>query len=315
MPSPDRGAALHAALTAAPLPTIEPAVREDGGLVRVRLDIAYDGTDFAGWARQDGLRTVQGDLEAALATVLRLPAPPGLTVAGRTDAGVHARGQVAHADIPVPAWAAVPGRMPVPPAGALVRRLAGLLAPDVRVLAVAPAPPGFDARFSALARRYAYRVSDAPGGVDPLRRREVLWNPRRLDPELLNAAAAGLVGEHDFAAYCKPRLDRDGRRASTVRHLARLAWDREPDGLLVADVRADAFCHNMVRALVGALLAVGEGRRPPDWPAAVLAAGRRDSAVQVAPPHGLTLEEVRYPPDAALAARAEQTRRPREPAG
>jgi tRNA pseudouridine38-40 synthase len=291
----------------------EPALPPEGGLVRVRLGIAYDGTDFAGWARQPGLRTVQGEVETGLATILRLAEPPVLTVAGRTDAGVHARGQVAHVDVPAPNWAAVPGRLPFPPGDALTRRLAGVLPPDVRVLAAAPAPVGFDARFSALARRYAYRISDALGGVEPLRRAEGLWHPRALDVDAMNAGSAPLVGEHDFAAYCRRRLDRDGREASTVRRLLRFGWARDPHGLLVAAVEADAFCHNMVRALVGALLAVGEGRRPVTWPAEVLAGRVRDSGVNVVPPHGLTLEEVRYPAAADLAARAATTRRPRVP--
>lgn len=291
----------------------EPALPDEGGLVRVRLQIAYDGTSFAGWARQPGLRTVQGELEAGLATILRLGGPPGLTVAGRTDAGVHARGQVAHADIPAAHWAALPGRLPFGPAESLVRRLAGVLPADVRVSGAAPAPPGFDARFSALARRYAYRVTDAPGGPDPLHRAAVLWHPRPLDPVAMTTASGRLVGEHDFAAYCKRREDRDGTPASTVRRLVRFGWARGADGVLVADVEADAFCHNMVRSLVGALLAVGEGRRGVEWPAEILAARARDSAVNVVPPHGLTLEQVYYPADDDLAARAETTRRPRRP--
>jgi tRNA pseudouridine38-40 synthase len=238
--------------------------------------------------------------------VLRLPAPPLLTVAGRTDAGVHARGQVAHVDVPASNWAAVPGRMSAAPAEAMVRRLAGLLPRDVRVHEVAVAPPGFDARFGALARRYAYRVCDTPGGVDPLRRADVLWHPRDLDVAAMDRAARSLMGEHDFAAFCKLR---EGQ--STVRRLLRFGWTRDAAGLLVADVEADAFCHHMVRALVGASFAVGEGRRPVEWPAAVLASRTKDSAVQVVAAHGLTLEEVRYPADADLAARAAQTRRPR----
>ncbi|MGQ0632860.1 MAG: tRNA pseudouridine(38-40) synthase TruA [Sporichthyaceae bacterium] len=289
-------------------------VRITPGAVRVRLDLAYDGTAFAGWARQDGQRTVAGELESALRVVLRLAEPPPMSVAGRTDAGVHARGQVAHVDIPESAWAAVVGRMPVEPGHALVRRLAGMLPRDVRVFRAAPAAPGFDARFSAMGRRYAYRISDAPGGVDPLRRADVLWHPRELDVAQMDAAAALLVGEHDFAAFCKRR-----EGASTVRHLSRFGWAREPGALIVADVEADAFCHHMVRALVGASLAVGEGRRPAPWPAQVLAARVKDSGVQIVAPHGLTLEEVRYPADSDLAARAATTRRPRfarsEPAG
>lgn len=274
--------------------------------MRVRLDLGYDGTGFAGWASQPGLRTVQGVLGEALGRVLRLEPPPGLTVAGRTDAGVHARGQVCHLDVPEPAWHALPGRSGRAPGAALVHRLAGVLPPDVRVRAAAVAPTGFDARFSAVRRRYAYRVSDAPWGVDPLRRLDVLAHRRPLDAVAMDAACAGLLGEHDFVAYCRPRPG-----ASTVRCLQELRWTREADGLLVATVVADAFCHHMVRALVGALLAVGEGRRRVGWPAQVLHARRRDGAVTVAPAHGLTLEEVGYPAEAELAERARVARRSR----
>ena len=270
-----------------------------GGLVRIRLDLGYDGTDFAGWARQPGRRTVEGVLSEALATVLRLSPAPRLTVAGRTDAGVHARGQVAHVDLPdVP---------PVDPAD-LGHRLRGLLPADVRVRSVRFAPSGFDARFAAVLRRYVYRVCDDPSGVDPLRRRDVLWHRRRLDLDAMNAAAAGLIGEHDFAAYCRPR-----EGASTVRRLDQLTWarDRDDDGVLEATVCADAFCHNQVRAIVGALVAVGEGRRPVSWPATVLVAGVRDPAVTVVPAHGLTLVEVTYPPDGQLAARVHSARQKR----
>jgi tRNA pseudouridine38-40 synthase len=263
--------------------------------VRLRIDLAYDGSGFSGWAAQPGRRTVEDVLAAALGRVLRLPGPPGLTVAGRTDAGVHARGQVAHADVPAGAWTVV--RRPLD-------RLAAVLPADVRVHAVGPAPDGFDARFSALWRRYSYRVCDDPARADPLRRHETLWSFRRLDLAAMNEAARSLAGEHDFAAFCRRR-----EGATTVRALRVLDWRRDADGLAVATVVADAFCHNMVRALVGALLAVGEGRRPPGWPAGVLAAAVRDPAVRVVAPHGLCLEEVGYPPPAELAARAAETRR------
>lgn len=279
-----------------------------GGLLRVRLDLGYDGTGFSGWAAQPGLRTVQEVLEEALGRVLRLAPPPRLTVAGRTDAGVHARGQVCHADLPPEAWSAVPGRSQRSPGEALVRRLAAVLPADVRVRSVEPAPAGFDARFSAVRRGYAYRVSDAAWGVDPLRRLHVLAHRRTLDVDRLNAASAALVGEHDFVAYCRPR-----EGATTVRTLHELRWDRDADGVLVGRVVADAFCHHMVRALAGALLAVGEGHRPVGWPAEVLAARRRDGAVTVAPAHGLTLERVDYPADDQLASRA-RTARARRPA-
>lgn len=267
--------------------------------VRLRLDISYDGTDFSGWARQPTRRTVQGELEQALAKVLRLSAV-SLTCAGRTDAGVHARGQVAQADVPVTVWEREGERA--------LHRLAGVLPKDVRVTAVGQAPPGFDARFSPLFRRYVYRVSDAPYGVEPLLRRSVLWHRRPLDADRMNEAARLLSGEHDFAAFCKKR-----EGATTVRELLRLEWERVDTYVLHGTVQADAFCHNMVRALVGALLAVGDGRREEAWPARVLEAGVRDSAVHVVGPHGLSLEEVRYPADGDLAERAASTRRVREP--
>jgi tRNA pseudouridine38-40 synthase len=266
--------------------------------VRIRIDLSYDGTGFSGWAAQPDRRTVEGVLAETLGHVLRLPAAPRLTVAGRTDTGVHARGQVAHADLPDAVWAAH--------ADAALRRLARALPPDIRVRAIGPAPDGFDARFSALWRRYSYRVCDDPATADPLRRHETLWHPRGLDLAAMNAAADTLTGEHDFAAFCRRR-----EGATTVRALRRLDWRRDDDGVAVACVVADAFCHNMVRALVGALLAVGEGSRPPSWPSAVLAAAVRDPAVRVVPPHGLCLEEVRYPAPGQLAARAALTRRVR----
>jgi tRNA pseudouridine38-40 synthase len=227
--------------------------------------------------------------------VLRLPAPVRLTVAGRTDSGVHARGQVAHADLPADAWAAH--------ADAALRRLSRALPPDLRVRSIAMAADGFDARFSALWRRYAYRICDDPARADPLRRHDTFWNLRHLDLDAMNEAAALLLGEHDFAAFCRRR-----EGASTVRALETLEWIRDDPHLIVAHVAADAFCHSMVRSLVGALLAVGEHRRPPDWLAGLLRHATRASEVTVAPAHGLTLVGVDYPDDDQLAARAEQTR-------
>jgi tRNA pseudouridine38-40 synthase len=272
---------------------------------RLRLDVSYDGAGFRGWASQPALRTVQGDLEAALSTVLRTDGV-GVTCAGRTDAGVHARGQVVHVDVDEERLAAAAGRSSDPPVDVLVRRLNGVLDPDVRVTGGAVAPAGFDARFSPLWRRYVYRVADRPAAVDPLLRHHVLAWPRPLDDTAMNTAAAAILGEHDFAAYCRKR-----EGATTVRTLLELRWDRSPQGVAEATVRADAFCHNMVRALVGAMLAVGEGRRTAEWPAEVLAAGVRDAGVLVVPPHGLTLEEVAYPADDEVAERALATRRTR----
>ncbi|MFJ6937114.1 tRNA pseudouridine(38-40) synthase TruA [Streptomyces sp. NPDC101132] len=265
------------------------------GFVRVRLDLSYDGKEFSGWAKQTARRTVQGELESALQTVMRLADPVDLTVAGRTDAGVHARGQVAHLDLPGEVWAEHSDK--------LLRRLAGRLPHDVRVWRVAEAPAGFNARFSAIWRRYAYRVGDHKGGVDPLRRGHVLWHDWPLDVDAMNEAAQALLGEHDFAAYCKKR-----EGATTIRTLQKLSWERDAEGIVTATVRADAFCHNMVRSLVGALLHVGDGHRPVEWPGKVLAAGVRDSSVHVVKPHGLTLEEVGYPADDQLAARSREAR-------
>ena len=270
-------------------------------LRRLRLDLAYDGSAYHGWARQDGLRTVQGEVEAALDTVLRTSGT-SLTVAGRTDTGVHARGQVAHVDVDVEALGRAAGRSEGTPEDSLLRRLNGVLDPDLRIHRVRAAPEGFDARFGAVWRRYCYRIVDEPALVDPLSRGHVLAWPRRLDLDRMNAAAALLVGEHDFASFCKKR-----EGATTIRALLELSWARV-GGVIEATVRADAFCHNMVRSLVGCMIAVGEGRREPAWAGDVLRARVRDSAVTVVQAHGLTLEEVGYPPDEELAARAERSR-------
>jgi tRNA pseudouridine38-40 synthase len=264
--------------------------------IRIRLDLAYDGTEFAGWARQrSGLRTVQGVLEEALTAVLRLPEPAQLTVAGRTDAGVHASGQVAHLDLPANVWAQHEER--------LLRRLAGKLPLDIRVFGVARAPEGFDARFGALSRRYVYRVCDSRYGALPVRRRFVLWHNRPLDLAALNEASALLLGEHDFAAYCKKR-----EGATTIRQLLDLRWERTHPDEVAATIRADAFCHSMVRALVAALLMVGDGRRPAGFPAEVLGSGQRHPSVNVVQPHGLTLEQVSYPDPGQLVDRVAATR-------
>lgn len=271
-----------------------------GGGVRLRIDLAYDGTAFSGWARQPDQRTVQAVVEDALTRIFRLDSRAAVRVAGRTDAGVHARGQVAHVDVPEEAWSAVDRPL---------RRLARVLPADVRAHRVSVAPDGFDARFSALSRRYEYRVCDDPTSADPIRRREVLWHPRWLDPARMHEAAQSMLGEHDFAAYCRARPG-----ATTVRRLLRFDWRRAADGPdpeVRATIEADAFCHSMVRALVGASLAVGEGRRPPSWPSEVLARGVRDPAVPVVAAHGLCLQEVCYPEDEQLAARARDTRRVR----
>ena len=259
-------------------------------MARLRLDVAYDGGAFSGWAAQPNRTTVQGALEGALSRVLRVPV--GLTVAGRTDAGVHATGQVCHLDVADAVDTAE-----------LVRRCNGLLDGVVRILSASVVPDSFDARFSALSRRYEYRLSDAAYGVLPLRRHDIVGHLRTLSLVRLRSASRPLVGLHDFAAFCRRR---DG--ATTTRTLRRLAWRRDPDRVLVATLEADAFCHQMVRSLIGTLLLAGDGRRPVEWPGEVLAGRDRAAAGSVAPPHGLTLVEVRYPADSRLAARAETTR-------
>ncbi|AWB93362.1 tRNA pseudouridine(38-40) synthase TruA [Aeromicrobium chenweiae] len=262
--------------------------------MRLRLDLSYDGTAFRGWATQPRLRTVQGEVESALATILRRDTVPQLTCAGRTDAGVHARGQVAHVDLD-----------DVDPV-ALERRLRRLLPADIALRGLSVAPPGFDARFSALQRRYVYRLCDAPAGPDPLARGSVVGWARPLDAAAMDAAASHLLGEHDFAAFCKRR-----EGATTIRTLLELRTDRRGD-LLETTVRADAFCHSMVRSLMGALVAVGEGRFAPEWSSEILAGAARDARVKVMPAHGLVLEEVVYPDDEGLAARALESRRRRD---
>ena len=279
---------------------------------RIRLDIAYDGTHFRGWARQSGLRTVQGVLEGALERIIGSPVP--LTVAGRTDAGVHATGQVAHADLDDAQWARATQRRrdsvrhedPVAP---LARRLTGVLGQyaDLAVLRTSTALEGFDARFSAVWRRYEYRVADAVTGYDPLERHRTTTVRAELDVDAMDAAARSLIGLHDFAAYCKSRPE-----STTIRTLLDYEWRRDDLGVLVAHVRADAFCHSMVRALVGACVAAGEGKLLPEHLVAIRDARMRTSEFKVLAARGLTLTEVGYPADDLLASRAEQTRRRRD---
>jgi tRNA pseudouridine38-40 synthase len=238
---------------------------------------------------------VQEVVETAINMVLRMPEPVSTICAGRTDAGVHARDQHVHFDVPDEVWERVADRA--------IYRLRGVMPRDIQVLSVGVAPVGFDARFSPLFRRYAYRICDDPAGIDPLRRREVLVHHRPIDVEAMQLAARPLLGQHDFSAYCKQR-----DRATTIRGLQRLDVTRQSDRLIRADLVADAFCHSMVRSLMGALIAVGEGRKPGEWPLQVLTAGVRDPNVPAVAARGLVLEEVAYPDVAELAARAELTR-------
>lgn len=267
--------------------------------VRLRFDLGYDGTHFHGWAVQPGLRTVQGVLRHWLDTVLRTSTPVRLAVAGRTDAGVHARGQVVHADLP-------PG---IDPAG-LCHRLSRVLPPDVVVHRVSRAPQGFDARFAAIWRRYVYRLWDEDSAPDPLARHETVRVSGHLDTELMNAAGRRLLGLRDFAAFSKPR-----EGASTIRTLQQCEARRRDDPCRGVEltVRADAFCHSMVRSLAGALVAVGTRRRPLEWLDEVAASAVRHGEVRVMPAAGLCLEEVGYPPDEQLALRAALARTMRTP--
>ena len=271
--------------------------------LRLRLDIAYDGTDFHGWARQKGdLRTVQQTIEDALSLVLRTDV--ALTVAGRTDAGVHASGQVAHADIPKDS---LNQRSIEGDPGRLVRRLAKLLPEDVRVFGVTQAPAGFDARFSALTRTYCYRVTTHPAGAVPTRARDTAVWPKPVDLDAVQACADALVGLNNFAAFCRPK-----EHATTVRDVHSFTWREVEPQLFEARITADAFCWNMVRALVATCLTVGEGRRAPEWPEELLLLDARAPDVSLAPARGLTLVGVDYPADSDLAARAEATRAMRE---
>jgi tRNA pseudouridine38-40 synthase len=285
-------------------------VRQTRRVTRIRLDLAYDGGSFTGWAKQPGLRTVQGELEAALATIFRrVGSPPTLSVAGRTDVGVHAIGQVAHVELDDAQLTDLdrPRRGGPAPRGldALARRLNGIAgaAGDVQVQRATVAPAGFDARFSAIWRRYEYRIADAAALRDPRRRGYELWHPTGLDRGAMDAAARSLLGLHYFASFCRPR-----EGATTIRTLQEFTWHRDADGVLVARVQADAFCHSMVRALVGACVAAGGGKLKPGRVTELRAAAARTSEFAVVPAKGLTLVEVGYPPDDELTARAEQTR-------
>lgn len=264
------------------------------GIVRLRIDLAYDGTEFVGWARQPGLRSVQGELERGFRFACKPLEEPRVTCAGRTDSGVHARGQVAHIDVPVATWERLAERNLYP--------LRSVLPSDIAVYKVDLAPVHFDARFSALSRRYIYRVCDDPVVMDPIRRREVYYHPNPLDLDAMNEAADGLLGLQDFAAFCRQR-----EGATTIRTLEQLEWHRSEDGFAELTVVADAFCHSMVRSLVGSLLPVGVAKQQPDWPASFFGQTER-GPFTVAPAHGLTLEEVTYPPDSELEARNLRTR-------
>jgi tRNA pseudouridine38-40 synthase len=279
-----------------------PAELTEPSTVRWRLDLGYDGTNFSGWATQPGRRTVQGELESWIRRILRLDEPVQLVCAGRTDAGVHARGQVAHVDL---------GSVLIIDGAALSRRLNKVLGGDCVIRRITAAPPGFDARFAAIWRRYVYRLSDGGVPPDPLYRSQIAQLNAEVDLDRLNEEAAALVGLRDFGAFCRRR-----EGASTIRNLLELAARRVPSGpmagVIECTVRADAFCHAMVRSLIGALVAVATGQRDHEWLAAITERGVRDSSITVMPATGLTLEEVGYPADHELAARVLEARALRE---
>ena len=286
---------------------------EELGLVRVRLDIAYDGGPFSGWAIQPGLQTLQGTLEEALALIMRRLVR--LTVAGRTDTGVHARGQVAHCDFTQAEWDGLNRDNTVEPCLALLRRINGALGwvlkdsqGAIQIQRVQRAGHGFDARFSALWRRYSYRIADASTKRDPLLRTQTLWFNQDLDADLMDAGAAELLGLGDFKAFAKPR-----EGSTTVRTLQRFDFTRGDDGVINLNIQADAFCHNMVRALTGAALRVGQGMEGPHWMRERQLAGVRDAKSVLASAHPLIFEEVRYPDAGELHERATLTRTRRAP--
>lgn len=291
-----------------PLPSPVELGPDTQDLLRVRLDIAYDGGPFSGWAIQPGQRTVQGVIEEALALILRRLVR--LTVAGRTDAGVHARGQVAHFDLSPQEWDDMRRGKDQSPGESLRRRLNGAiagqlldLAGSIEISSATVALEGFDARFSAMWRRYSYRIADLAAVRDPLQRQLTLWHKHELDVVLMNQAAQPLLGLQDFKAFAKPRPG-----ATTVRTLQKLEFVRGHDGVINVNVQADAFCHNMVRALTGAAIRVGERREGVSWMRERLIAGIRDAKSTLAAPHPLVLEEVHYPDASELLTRAELTR-------
>lgn len=267
--------------------------------IRLRIDLAYHGGSYSGWAKQPSRPTIQGALEAALATTLRLePGQVKTVVAGRTDAGVHATGQVAHLDLPdghTLSQAAL---------AALTNRLQGALrTPTIVIRDVSIAPEGFDARFSPIARKYRYRIADQASAKNPLHADFTLWRGELLDEVAMNRLGRSLVGLHDWASFCRPR-----EGATTIRDLQDFRWSRDDEGVLVGEVTADAFCHSMVRALVGAALAVGSGKLTVDQVVVLRGKRQRTSAFPTVAAHGLTLVDVVYPPDGQLAERASLSR-------
>jgi len=279
---------------------MEPTLNPESGFLRFRIDFSYDGANFSGWARQPDQRTIQGEMESALSGLTRNKVE--LVVAGRTDAGVHATSQVAHCDLPErdkygKAWSTQD----------LVYRLNRMLTEEIRIKSISLAPSYFHARFSALRRTYIYKIADGQRQIDPLKRFDIVSWYRHLDLSRLNEASSRLLGEHDFATFCKP-----GGSGTTIRTLEKFSWERLGDGTLLATVAADAFCYSMVRNVVGAVVCVGEGRFEPEWISALLQNKTRVSESMVFPARGLTLVGVDYPSDSELQGRASITIRRRD---
>ena len=279
---------------------MEPTLNPGSGFLRFRIDFAYDGTNFSGWARQPELRTVQGAMEEAISGLTRSEVE--LVVAGRTDAGVHATAQVAHFDLPERDKYGKEWRCED-----LVYRLNRMLDEDIRINAISIAPAFFHARFSALRRKYIYKIADGRRQLEPLKRFDIATWYRDLDEKAMDNAAKLVLGEHDFAAFCKA-----GGVGTSIRRLECFEWQRSAEQILVAEVVADAFCYSMVRNLVGACVRVGEGRFEPNWIRDVLENRDRVSESLVFPARGLTLVGVDYPPVSELESRATVTIRRRD---
>ncbi|PRB71369.1 tRNA pseudouridine(38-40) synthase TruA [Arthrobacter sp. MYb213] len=291
-----------------PLGTTALGTTDKPALIRMRMVLGYDGAAYNGWARQPNVTGVQQLVEEALETLIRRLVR--VFVAGRTDAGVHARHQVVHFDLTEEEYLGLPRNSDLEPGPALLRRINGLLGQQqgaVWVHEVDRAADGFDARFSALARRYSYRIADGIHRWDPLSRQLTMWYREEIDIDLLNAEAQSVLGRHDFLSFCKPKP-----RATTIRTLQEFVFSRAEDGNIVVHLKADAFCHNMVRSLIGGALRVASGREQPGFLAERLALMVRDSKSILAHPHPLVLEEVYYPDDDELAARAALTRARRD---
>jgi tRNA pseudouridine38-40 synthase len=269
-----------------------------GGLTRFRINLGYDGTEFAGWAKQPGLRTVQGELLGALEQIFgESESDFGMRVAGRTDAGVHALSQVVHLDLSAAQLKRL-GR-----AKFTAIKLNKLLSPDVRVFDVIAVSADFHARYAASGRSYCYRIADTPQAQSPLRARDTLWVAKPLDDRAMHRAAQKLIGLKDFGAFCRPR-----EGATSIRQLRKISVTRDAAGVILVQLEADAFCHNMVRAIVGSLAAVGAGKLTVGELVSLQRAAKRTSAFKVMPPTGLTLISVSYPSARAWAKQSERAR-------